>query len=185
MGLPCARSRLIVGRPHLGRVKDGLGATSGADRAQQVPAAHLSALRQTVHLFDNGVGIDTVVAIEIANRAGLAEMFDPHRDRLMTGDSAQPGQRRRMTVDDGDDFAVTRKVGHQGLDMRLRRFVAAGPGTLGRSPAGVQPVSRRHGQHPNIPAALPDDPRGLDRLGGNGPLIGDDDLTIRPGWRNQ
>ena len=50
--------------------------------SEQMPSSRYSdadmpSFRQPVDFFDDGVGINTVMAIEIADRAGLAEMLDP------------------------------------------------------------------------------------------------------------
>src|ERR1700676_5322387 len=57
------------------------------------------------------VGVDAVVAIEIGNGAGLAEMLDAERPHPMAADRAEPGERRRMTIEHGDEAAMGRQVG--------------------------------------------------------------------------
>src|SRR5580692_5251205 len=67
---------------------------------------------------DDGVGVDAVVAVEILDRAGLAEMLDTERPHAMAMDGAEPRQGRRMTVENADDAAMPRQAGEQPLDMR-------------------------------------------------------------------
>src|ERR1700751_4685203 len=74
---------------------------------------------------DDGVGVDAVVAVEILDRAGLAEMLDAERPHAMAGDGAQPSQSRRMTVEHADDAAMARQAGEQALDVRAGANQAA------------------------------------------------------------
>src|SRR5262249_48286329 len=74
---------------------------------------------------DDGVGVDAVVAIEVGDRAGLAEVLDPERAHAMAAYGAEPGERRRVAVEHGDDAAMGRHVGKQPLDMRTRVHEAA------------------------------------------------------------
>src|ERR1700732_3453943 len=66
---------------------------------------------------NDGVGVDAVVAVEVLDRAGLAEMLDAERPHAMAVDCAEPSQGRRMTVEHTDDPAVPRQAGEQPLDM--------------------------------------------------------------------
>ena len=54
------------------------------------------------------VGVDAVVTIEIGNGAGLAEMLDAERPHPMTADRAEPGERRRMAIEHGDEATMGR-----------------------------------------------------------------------------
>src|SRR5262249_39668054 len=81
--------------------------------------------RQRLRRRDDRLGVDAIVPVEIADRTGLAEMLDPERAHAVTGDGAEPGERRRMTVEHGDDAAMRRHVVEQPLHMRARMDEAA------------------------------------------------------------
>src|SRR5450759_1691726 len=51
---------------------------------------------------DDGIGVDAVVAVEVLDRAGLAELRHPQRRVRHTVDGGQEGQRVRVPVQDGD-----------------------------------------------------------------------------------
>src|SRR5215212_4491951 len=76
-----------------------------------------SAGGQALGRIDDGVGVDAVVAIEVVDGAGLAEMLHAKRFQPVAADAAKPAQRRRMPVDHGDDAAVARKWGEHFFDM--------------------------------------------------------------------
>src|SRR6478609_6287904 len=80
---------------------------------------------ETLRRIDDGVGVDAVVAIEVANRAGLAELLDAERLNTMTAHAAEPAERRRMAVDYGHDAAVARQRRQQLLDVAEMRHAAA------------------------------------------------------------
>ena len=58
---------------------------------------------------NDGARVDAVVGVEILDRTGLPEVLDTERARAMTGDRAEPAERRRMAVDHADDAAMTRQ----------------------------------------------------------------------------
>ena len=58
-----------------------------------------------------------MVAVEVANRAGLAEMLDAERLDAVAADAAEPAERGRMAVEHGDDAAVARQRRQQLFDM--------------------------------------------------------------------
>src|SRR5580692_7209150 len=130
---------------------------------------------------DDGVGVDAVVAVEVLDRAGLAEMLDAERPHPMALDRAQPSQSRRMAVEHADDAAMLRQAGEQPLDMRAGVNKAALARAARRGPAGIETVRRRDGQEPDVAAILRHQADGLDGLGGDRAGIGDDDLTVRAG----
>src|SRR5580692_6369186 len=66
---------------------------------------------------DDGVGVHAVVAVEVTDTAGLAEMLDAERFDPMAADAAEPAQNSRMTVDHGDDAAIARQRRQQLFDM--------------------------------------------------------------------
>src|SRR5512146_1540704 len=52
--------------------------------------------------------VDAVVPIEIRQRSGLAEMLDAERAGAVAVNRAEPGERRRMAVERGDQRAMRR-----------------------------------------------------------------------------
>src|ERR1700688_4601668 len=123
---------------------------------------------------DDGVGVDAVVAVEVLDRAGLAEMLDAERPHAMAVDGAEPRQSRRMTVEHADDPAMPRQVGEQPLDMAagVNQTALARPAC--RGPAGIETVRRRDGQEPDVAAILPHQTDGLDGFGCDRTGIGND-----------
>lgn len=87
------------------------------------------------------MGIDTVVAIEIRNRAALPQMFNAERTGAMTADCTKPTHCCRMAVDDNDEHAVRRNVTQQPLDMAPGVDETAFARTRRRSPSGTEPIS--------------------------------------------
>jgi len=55
--------------------------------------------------INDGVGVQTIVAIEIIDGAGLAEFLDAERLDAMAVNTAEPRQCRRMSVDHRDEPA--------------------------------------------------------------------------------
>src|SRR5581483_6951043 len=93
--------------------------------------------------IDDGVGVDAVVAIEVGDGAGLAEMLDAERFDAMTAHAADPAQRRRMAVEHGDDAAIARQGREQLLDMAQMLHAAAVAAQLPRrGPTRVESVDR-------------------------------------------
>src|SRR5580692_1975042 len=133
---------------------------------------------------DDGVGVDAVVAVEILDRAGLAEMLDTERPHAVAMDGAEPGQGRRMTVEHADDAAMPRHVGEQPLDVGAGVNQTALARPARRGPAGIEAVRRRDGQKPDVAAILRHQANGLDRLRRHRAGISDDDLAVRA-WRAQ
>src|SRR5439155_8029014 len=85
---------------------------------------------------DDRVGVDTVMAIKLGNRSGLAEMFDPEWPHPMAVDRTEPGERRRVPVDDGHDPAMGRHFGEDPFDMRTGVDETAFARAQRRGPAG-------------------------------------------------
>ena len=73
-------------------------------------------------------------------------MLDAERAHPVAGDCAEPGQRCRMAVENGDDAGVSRHLVEHLLDMRAGMGKPAFAGALRRRPAGIQPVGGGHGQ---------------------------------------
>jgi len=126
----------------------------------------------------DGVAVDAVVAIEIGDRAGLPEMLDPQRAHAVAGNAAEPRQSGGMRIHNGDEAAMGGKLAQQPLDVGARMDEAAFTRPLGGHPTGVEPVGRSDGQKPDVAAILGHEPDGMDRLGGDGARISDDDLTV-------
>src|ERR1700676_1273052 len=94
---------------------------------------------------DDGVGVDAVVAIEVIDGAGLAEMLDTERFDAVAVHAAEPAQCRRMAVDHGHDARVARKRRTQFLDMaEMRHPAPLAPQLARRGPSGMKPVGRGH-----------------------------------------
>src|SRR5580692_5620605 len=104
--------------------------------------------RDRLRRGDDGVGVDAVVAVEVLDRAGLAEMLDAERPHAMAVDGAEPGQSRRMAVEHADDAAMAWQAGEQALDMRAGVNQAALARAAGRGPAGIETIRRRDRQEP-------------------------------------
>src|ERR1700721_2098537 len=104
---------------------------------------------------DDGVGVHAMVAIEVVDGAGLAEMLDAEGFDLVAAHTAEPAQCRRMAVDHGDDTAIARQRGQQLFDMAemLGSAAIAAPGAR-RGPARMQPVRRCECQEADIPAGF-------------------------------
>ena len=67
--------------------------------------------------IDDGVGIHAVVAVEVVDGAGLAELLDAERLDAMPAHAAEPAECGGMTIDHGDDAAVARQRRQQSFDM--------------------------------------------------------------------
>src|SRR5262249_35400062 len=108
----------------------------------------------------------------------LAEMLNTQRARAMTGDCAEPGKRRRMSIEYRDDAAMRWHVGEQALNMRARVHQAALTGPLRGSPACIESVGRGDREQADIAAVLRHQSNSLDRLRRHRAGIRHDDLTI-------
>ena len=95
-------------------------------------------------------------------------------------DGAEPGERRRMAIDDRDQRAMRRHIGEQTLDVApgMDKPVLARP--LRRGPAGIEPIGRGYGEQPDIAPVLRHQAHRLDRFRRHGAGIDDDNLRIRP-----
>ncbi len=82
-----------------------------------------------------------MVAVEVVDRAGLAELLDAERFDAMSAHAAEPAERRRMSIDHGDDTALARQRRQQFLDMaEMRQSPAVAAQFSGCGPARMQPV---------------------------------------------
>src|SRR5690606_16112848 len=101
----------------------------------------------------------------LRDRAGLAKMLDAKRAGAVAVDGAQPAERRRMAVDDGDDAAMRGYVREQAFDMARGVDKSALASALRRRPAGVDPVRRGDRKQANIAPVLGHHADGLDSFG--------------------
>jgi hypothetical protein len=113
-------------------------------------------------------------------REARPKVLDAKRPHAMTGDCADPGERRRMPIENRHDAAIGRHVGEQTFDMRARMYKPALTGALRGGPAGVEAIRRRDGEEAHVPAVLGHQSDGLDCFGRDRPGTGNDDLTVRP-----
>src|SRR6185503_2824806 len=97
----------------------------------------------------------------------------------MTGDRAEPGQCRRMSVKNADNSAMRRHVGEQTLDVWTRVHEPAFACTLRCGPAGVEAIGGRDRQQADIATVFRHQADSLDRFRSDRSGIRDDDLAIR------
>src|SRR5215213_11421593 len=121
---------------------------------QRLEIADWPARRDRLGSRDDRIRVDAVVAIEIGERSGLAEMLHAQRARAMTMDRAEPAERRRMRVAYSDNAAMRSQVRHQPLDMRARMHEPALARALRGGPPRVQPIRRCYGEQPHVAAIL-------------------------------
>ena len=105
-------------------------------------------------------------------------MLDAERSRPVAGDCAEPGQRRWMPIEDGDDAAVRGHVGKQPLDMRTRVHETSFAGSLRRGPARIEPVCGCDREQADITAILCHQADGFDGFRRHRAGVGNDDLAI-------
>src|SRR5579872_4659347 len=117
--------RLLDLVPRMLRGVKRCAAAPGPTSHGQFAVTHRRAGGETFGRIDDGVRIDAVVAIEIVDRAGLAEMLDAERFHPMAAYAAEPGQRRRVSVDHSHEPAIARQRREQLFDMRQVRHAAA------------------------------------------------------------
>ena len=128
----------------------------------------------------DGLGVDAVMAVEIGDGARLTEMLDAERARAMTRHRAEPTERRRMAVDDGDEAAMRRQRLEQPFDMRTGMDEPALARPARRRPAGIEAVGRCDREEADIAPVLGEEAGRRDRLRRHRTLIGDDEFGIRP-----
>jgi len=121
---------------------------------QRLEMSDRPAGRDGLRRGDNGVGVDAVVAVEGSDRSGLTEMLDAERAYTVAGDRPQPGKRRWMSIQHGDDAAMRRQIGEQPFDMRARMHKAAFAHALRGGPAGIEPIGRGDGEQADVAPVL-------------------------------
>lgn len=129
---------------------------------------------------EDRVGVDSVVPVQIGERARLTEMLDPERTNAMAVDRAEPRQRRGMTVENSHDAAMLRQIGEQPFNMRAGVDKSPLSGPLRRGPTGIEAVSGRDRKQSDIPAILRHQTNRLDGLGRDRAGISHHDLAVRP-----
>src|SRR4029077_2170163 len=66
---------------------------------------------------NDGAGVYAIVPVQLVNRPGLAEMLDAQWANAVATNGTEPRQRRRVSVENRDDAAMSRQAGQQALDM--------------------------------------------------------------------
>lgn len=69
----------------------------------------------------NRISIEAIGRVEIGEAAGLAELLDAERRHAVAEDAAEPRQRRRRRIGDGDEPRAGGEGGEQLLDVRRAR----------------------------------------------------------------
>src|SRR5947209_1763915 len=70
---------------------------------RHLPMQHRGAGGEAFGGIDDGVGIQAVVAVQVGECAGLAELLDAERLDAVAANTAEPAERSRMAVDHGHD----------------------------------------------------------------------------------
>src|SRR6516164_2422049 len=83
----------------------------------------------------DGVDVEAVVAVELGQRSGLAEVLDAQRAHAVAAHTAKPGQRLGIGVRHGDDGRIARQLRQQVLDVRSHLAPALLARALSRVPA--------------------------------------------------
>src|SRR3954454_13770848 len=114
---------------------------------RRLPMPHRRSYREAFGRVDDGVGVDAVVAVEVANSVGLAELLDAERFEPVSAHAAEPAERGRMAIDHGHDAAVPRQLRQRLLDMPdILDATSVSPQVPRRGPPGMEPVGRGYRQ---------------------------------------
>src|SRR5437660_704859 len=114
---------------------------------RHLPMPHRRTHREAFCGIDDGVGVDAVVAVEVANSTGLAELLDAECLSAVAAHAAEPAERRRVTVDHGHYAAVARQRRQQFFDMaEILDATAVAPQIPRGGPSTMQPVGRGYRQ---------------------------------------
>src|SRR5262245_3426620 len=98
------------------------------------------------------------MAVEVVDGAGLAKMLDAERFHAVAADAAEPAERGRMAVDDGDDAAIARQRRQQVFYVvKILHATAVAAQFPCGGPSGVQPVRGGDGEQADIAVALADE----------------------------
>src|SRR4051794_608296 len=125
---------------------------------RHLPMQHRRAGGEAFGRIDDGVGVDAVVAVEVGDGAGLAELLDAERLDAMAADAAEPAERRRMAVDHGHDAAVARQRCEQFFDVA--EMLHAAPITAQfpcGGPSRMQTICGRDREQADVAPALADE----------------------------
>ena len=117
--------------------------------------------------------VDAVMAIEVRKRAGLTERIHAEGPHAMPGDRAQPTQRGRVRIGDGDERAIAGHGSQQAFDGAKRIGLPRFARLAGVRPIGMQPIGRSDGEQAHVTPILGQQPDRFDRLGRHGAGIGD------------
>src|SRR5258707_9284487 len=120
--------------------------------------------------IEDGVGVEAIDAIKVGEVARLAEMLDAQRVDAMPRHGAEPGQRRRMAVDEGDERRILAERREQPRDVAL---LAAAQSL---EPAGMEPIGRSDREQAGAGNVLEQHLERRERLGGHRAGIGDGQL---------
>src|SRR5690606_6645631 len=112
--------------------------------------ANWAARRDLLCRRHDRIRINAVMSIEIGDRTSLAKMFNAQRANAMAADRAQPGESRRMSVEDSHQAAMVRHAHQETFDVRTRVRKPALARPLRRHPARIETVGRRNGQKTDV-----------------------------------
>ncbi len=109
-------------------------------------------------------------------------MLDTERDGAMAGNTAKPGKRGRMAIDNRNQQAMAWHRTEQPFDMAARLAVSALARPLGRMPASVKPVCRGNCQQACVLTVFANQTYGFDSLRRYTTLVCDDHFRIGTRW---
>src|SRR6478735_6505866 len=151
----------------------------GDELNRHFPMQHRRTGGEAFSRIDDGVGVDAVVAVEVGDGAGLAELLNAERLDTMAADTAEPAQRRRVAVDHGHDAAVAWQWREQFFDVA--EMLHASPITAQLpcgGPTRMQTIRGRDREQADVAPALADKTGRFDRFRRDGAGIGDDEFGI-------
>src|SRR5437588_2585164 len=103
---------------------------------------------------DDGVRVNAVMAVEIRDGAGLAEMLHAERAGAVSMHGAEPSERCGMAVKHRHNAAMGGDVGEEPLDMRAGMNETALSRALRRGPTGIEPVGGSNREETDVAAIL-------------------------------
>ena len=90
------------------RHRDALSGREGSPNAPEMP--NRPSWCDRLGGCHDRIRIDPVVAIKLSHGPGLAEMLDAKRTHAVASDRPEPGKCRRVTVEHGDDAAMSWQI---------------------------------------------------------------------------